>query len=185
MKKVLLTVLLVATAFVAKAQNAPGIYSVIDGKATPLKFETAYINAPDDIDHDTDLFDTMSRYYYKGKTAAVASKGEFELVVDPEKKAFLQTPRRYFVFIGNLTPDNMLLIPLELKKNRRLYDCRKAEVHGLVVNWVNVPFTWEKTGENTFRIKADLAPGEYAFAFRFTEKSKFNFQAVYTFTVPE
>ena len=122
-------------------------------------------------------------YKYKGETSDTKATGTFVLVCDMKKKVIKQTLKDYDVFIKTMTPDNIIIIPLEVDKGRRIYD------EGLLLDGIRTEvkgraeFEWERISDNSFIIRTELAPGEYAIAFRPARLGSFEFTAVFDFTV--
>lgn len=168
-------------AFAQEDEHAPGLYSVIGDEYIPL---TPVMSAQNNS--STGILGVeigKTKYSYKGETSDSKAAGTFVLVCDMSKKAIKQTLKTYDVFVQSMTPDNMIIIPLEVAKNKRLYD-EGVEIAGInAERKARVPFVWERISDNSFRIDAELLPGEYAIAFRPAKLGGFEFTAVFDFTV--
>lgn len=172
-------------AFAQMDEREPGIYTINSGESVPLKFEiSAQMNDSMEAG-ELSVLDSNTFIFSKPSAKVTSESGEFVLVINPEKKMFIQTLKKYDVFIGTMSPENMILIPLSIHKNKkRIYHHGSYDlVHGLNISWDKKDFTWEKISDNSFRIKAELEPGEYAFAFRINKLQDFQLNAVYTFSV--
>ena len=145
LKLLSLCLLLVSGVLSAYAQNdtrSPGLYAV-NGE------ESGRVG----ILGVVEFGNSASRF--KGETSDVKVSGnEFALVIDPDRKNVVRTLKKYEIFIKTMTPDNMLIVPLVVEDNWRIYD------KGLNVNGFNtefkelVDFTWERISDNSFRILA-------------------------------
>ena len=91
--------------------------------------------------------------------------------------------KRIFTVCILLAAANMIIVPLGVEKNRRVYDC------GSTLNGFNtqkldrVEFLWEQISDNSFLIEAEMVPGEYAIVFKPAKLGEFNFNTVFDFTV--
>lgn len=180
-------VLLLSVSFMASAQSEdlePGIYAVVDGDYSVLAHTMGITG-----NSGTSVFGIdvgQSKISYKGDKSETKATGTFVMVINPEKKAITQTPKKYDPFIKSMTPDNMIIVPLVVEKNKRIYD------KGVSLNGINtkkkahVSFEWEQTGDNAFTITTEeLVPGEYAIAFKPAKLGEFNFSCIFGFFVEE
>lgn len=186
LKLLSLCLLLVSGVLSAYAQNdtrSPGLYAVNGEESVKLDFLPGITsNGRVGILGVVEFGNSASRF--KGETSDVKVSGnEFALVIDPDRKNVVRTLKKYEIFIKTMTPDNMLIVPLVVEDNWRIYD------KGLNVNGFNtefkelVAFTWERISDNSFRILAEgLVPGEYAFIFRVSPLSPFDFSGAFDFT---
>lgn len=173
-----------AFALTALAQDEkldPGIYAIVDNEATHL----AYTNG---ITSNSGLNVVgievgKTKVSYKGETSGVKATGKFIMVIDPERKMIRKTPKLYDPFIKTMTPDMMMIIPLEVAKGKRIYD-GGTSLEGInTKKQTRVSFEWELVDENTFEITADLTPGEYAFIFKPAKLGPYDFSSIYGFFV--
>ena len=186
MKRIILSIVTVfALAAVCDAAQKkdgpkPGIYSVKDTQLTAMvKQKSTEVCS----ELDWDLFVTQ-KFQYRGSKAKMTAEGDFLLVCNPSKKKPLVTLRKFAVFTKKLTPDDMMIVPLDVRWNKRVYDCSKLHSHRGKVQWNQVDFTWEKVDECTYRIKSYLEPGEYAIVFRYNLPSwNFDFSHAFPFRV--
>ena len=172
-----------ATVYAENDTREPGLYAVKGEESVKLEFLPGITS-----NSNTGILGVVelgnSKCKFKGETSGVKVSGnEFALVIDPDRKNVVRTLKKYEIFIKTMTPDNMLIIPLVVEKNRRVYD------KGLNINGFNtelkelVSFSWERISDNSFRIMAEgLVPGEYAFIFRVSPLSPFDFSGAFDFT---
>lgn len=185
MKRFLISVFAAfAMAIAASAQEAtlaPGIYAVAGEEFTHL----AYSNGTA-INSGTNLlgFELGNhKYKYKGATSGVQATNKLIMVINPEKKGISKTPKKYDPFIKSMTPANIIIIPLEVVKDKRIYD------EGTLVEGINttrkarMEFEWEMVDENTFEIVGNFAPGEYAVVFKPSKLGELDFTSIYGFFV--
>ncbi|MCQ2149983.1 MAG: hypothetical protein MJY45_06520 [Bacteroidales bacterium] len=172
-----------AAAFAQDEKLEPGIYAVIDGNATPL----SYANG---IAGNTGLNVVgveigKVKFSYKGETSGVRAVDKLIMVINPESKNIRRTPKLYDPFIKTMTPEFIMIIPLEVAKNKRIYD-EGTSVQGInTQKHERVEFQWELVDENTYEITADFQPGEYAIVFKPTNLGKYDFSGIYGFYVSE
>ncbi|MCQ2153872.1 MAG: hypothetical protein MJY44_04820 [Bacteroidales bacterium] len=170
----------------ASAQDerlAPGIYAVVDGTPTHLTYTPA-VNVKSGI-NVIGVEVGNSRFDYKGETSGVTATGKFIMVIDPERKVLRKTPKIYDPFVKTMTPDLIMIVPLEVVKGKRVYD-RGVSVQGIDTRKHNrMEFQWELVDENTFEITAALLPGEYAFVFKPAKMGSYDFSSIYGFTCPQ
>lgn len=185
MKRILSTLLSVlALSFAASAQNDnldPGIYSIIDGTATHLVYTNgAAISSSNNL-LGLEIGDT--KFKYKGETGEVEVKDKIVMVINPTKKVIKKTTKQYDPFVKNMTPANIIIVPLEIVDGKRMYDSGRT-VEGInTVRKERIEFEWEMVEDNTFEITADFEPGEYAVIFRPSKLGEFDFTGIYGFYV--
>lgn len=188
MKKIITVIaaLVCFTVLDLSAQNDtrdPGIYAVVDGVSTPLVYTSGIAHKS-----GTEVLGLeigRSKFSYRGATSGVESGDTFVLVIDPEKKNIIRTLKKYEPFVKSMTPSNIIIVPLIVKKDKRIYD-EGMEVYGFKVEGKpRVPFSWEMISDNSFQIVAEgLAPGEYGIIFRATKLAPYDYDAIFGFTVP-
>ena len=172
-----------STLFAQDEKLAPGIYSIVDGTATSLHYSPG-------ISHNSGVNVIgveigKTSVTFKGETAGVTVTDKIVMVIDPEKKAIIRTPKRYDAFIKSMTPDLILIVPLQVAKNKRIYD-GGTSLQGFNTNKLpRVEFEWELIDENTFEIRADFQPGEYAVVFKPAKLGAYDFSGIYGFCVKE
>lgn len=187
MKRLFITVIAAfAMALAASAQEAklaPGIYAVVGEEVTHLTYTNGTA-----ISSGTNLlgFELGNhKYKYKGATSGVQATNKLVMVINPEKKGITKTPKKYDPFIKSMTPANIIIIPLDVDKDKRIYD------EGTLVEGINttrkarMDFEWEMVDENTFEIVGDFAPGEYAVVFKPSKLGELDFTSIYGFFVTE
>lgn len=173
--------------FHASAQEdslAPGLYAICDGEPVLMSYISGMTSKSGvgvlgfEIGED--------KIFFKGTTSSIKTSGSFILVCDMSKKGITRTLKKYDVAVKSVTPDNILIIPLEVVKNKK-----RAYNGGKSINGINttkrqfVDFTWEMISDNSYRIECDnIAPGEYGIAFRSAKLAPYDFDAIFDFTVP-
>ena len=178
---------LMGSGIVANAQvdeRAPGIYAIVNGESIPLNFTSG--NTAVSTTNIIGFEVGNTKITYKGATSGTIASDTFVMVIDPEKKALTKTLKVYNPFIKTMTPGNILILPLSVVKEKRLYDEGKSvmgiktEVKG------RMDFEWEQISDNSFSIKVlNLIPGEYGFVFRVSKLADFDYSAIYGFTIAE
>lgn len=167
---------------------APGIYAIIGEE--PFKMERQKgLGMSNSVDDESFIFE--KQFIYKGASSSLEATGEFLLVCDPDVRNYLVTPFKYNIFTNNLSPKDLLIVPLEVKRNKRVYDCRKLHTTGKAldllgdVEWLCMDFTCEELEPFIWSIKAkDLPAGEYALVFRYMPQYwEFDFNNIFGFTV--
>ena len=179
---IIVACLVFATASFAQSEKlAPGIYAVVDGTATHLSYTlgTAVNSGLNVIGVEVGKI----KFNYKGESSGVKAAGKLVMVIDPEKKAIRQTPKVYDPFIKTMTPELIMIVPLEVIKNKRVYD-EGTSIQGINTKKKSrVEFQWELVDENTYEITADLQPGEYAVVFKPAKLGAYDFSCIYGFYV--
>ncbi len=169
------------TTFAQNGKLAPGIYAVIDSTVTHLPYTSGVAANSGTNVIGVELGKT--KFTYKGESSGVKAAGKLVMVIDPEKKTIRQTPKVYDPFIKSMTPELIMIVPLEVVKNKRVYD------EGMSIQGINtkkktsIEFQWELVDENTWEITADLKPGEYAVVFKAAKLGAYDFSSIYGFTV--
>lgn len=180
----LAAVLLVS--FTLSAQNdprEPGLYAIIGDESVPLAYQGGVAS-----DSGTSFLGIIEvgqkKYTFKGASSDMPAGNTFVMVCDLERKHITRSLKKYDVFVESMTPDNIVVIPLEVQKNKRVFD------EGTSVNGFNtekktsMKFEWEKLYDNSFLITVHgLVPGEYAFAFRAAKLAPFDFTAIFGFNI--
>ena len=170
-----------ASAFAQMDEREPGLYA-INGEEEFLLTPVGAVQSSS----NTNILGVeigKSKMLYKGVTSDTIANGKFILVIDPEQKAIKQTLKEYDVFVASMTPASMIIVPLEVEKNRRVYD-RGSTLNGFNTQKKDrVDFLWEQISDNSFLIEAELAPGEYAVVFKPAKLGEFNFNTVFDFSV--
>ncbi|MCQ2179709.1 MAG: hypothetical protein MJY91_06395 [Bacteroidales bacterium] len=170
-----------ASAFAQMDEREPGLYA-INGEEEILLTPVGAVQSSS----NTNILGIevgKSKFMYKGITSDTIASGKFILVIDPEKKAIKQTLKMYDVFVATMTPANMIIVPLEVDKNRRVYD-RGSTLNGFNTQKLDrVEFLWEQISDNSFLIEAEMAPGEYAIVFKPAKIGEFNFNTIFDFSV--
>lgn len=172
-----------SASFAQNEKLEPGIYAIVDSTATHLSFTPGKVaNSGINV---VGLELGSTKFAYKGETSGVKADGKFVMVIDPEKKAMRRTPKAYDPFIKSMTPELIMIVPLEVVKDKRVYD-EGTSVQGInTKKKTRVEFEWELVDENTYEITADLQPGEYAVIFKPAKLGSYDFSSIYGFYVEE
>lgn len=189
MKKFFLIALAMVGCLAANAQNdsrEPGLYNVDGDNSTALTFCLGMGSTS-----NTKIMGLVdvgkSKKSFKGVTSDTpCKKAEFVLVIDPEKKAAVQTLKKYDPFIKTMTPELMILVPLEVDKKKRIYDEGKT-INGFNVsgNKQSIEFEYEQISDNSWKITTELPAGEYAWAFKIAKFGGYELDKVFDFTIVE
>lgn len=187
MKKNVLSCLVLALCSVlAVAQNdtlEPGLYAINNGEPVVM----SAINGANSKTSAGILGVEIEKkeIEFKGVTSPIKTDGEFIMVCNMNKKNITRTIKKYDLFVQSMTPDNMLIVPLQVVKNKkRVYYAGKS------VNGINTTvkefydFTWERITDNSFSIRCNLEPGEYGIVFREAKHGPYNYDTIFDFTVP-
>ena len=177
----------ILASFDANAQTderAPGIYAVVDGQSTPLTFIIGSTSAGGVGALGIEV--GKKKVNFKGETSDTKATDTFVLVIDQEKKHATKTFKVYDPFYKDMTPDALIIIPLQSSKNKRVYD-EGVSLNGFQVEKkARVPFEWEMISDNSFKISApSLVPGEYGIAFKPAKLAEFDLTTIFQFTVEE
>lgn len=173
--------LFASAAFAQDEKLAPGIYSVVDGTATHLSYTLGAAGSSGLNVIGVEV--GKAKFSYKGESSEVKATDKLVMVIDPEKKAIRKTPKAYDPFIKSMTPELIMIVPLEVVKNKRVYD------EGTSIQGINtkkkerVEFQWELIDENTYEITADFEPGEYAVIFKPAKLGAYDFSSIFGFYV--
>lgn len=181
---VALATLFTINAFAQKDEHEPGIYSIIGGKATPLTYSSGIQAQQSSGILGFEI--GKSSVKFKGETSDVIVRDTILMVIDPEAKVIKQTPKTYFPFIKSMTPAMIAIIPLQVQKNKRVFD-GGTTICGLdLEQHERGGFEWELASENSYYIYVeDLKPGEYGIAFKPAKLGTYDFAAIYAFTLAE
>ena len=180
--------LLCLLSITVSAQNdtrAPGLYAIVGGESIPLVYSNGTSS-----NSGTGFFGAIEvsrqQYIYKGASSGIVADSTFVMVCDMGKKTVTRTLRKYDIFISTVTPNNMVAVPLEVKKNKRIYS------EGTAINGINTKMrtslgiSWEQITDNSYLITVHgLVPGEYGFVFKTARFDNYDFTAMFGFTVPE
>lgn len=176
--------LLSLNAFSQLDERQPGLYAIVGEQSIPLAYSNCTTNK--NTINVLGFEIAKKEYSYKNPTSGINASVTFVLVIDPEQKAIIRTIKSYNPFIKTLTPDDMLIIPLSVRKNKRVYE------EGKTYNGFNftikdyVEFEWEQISENSFEIRVkNIIPGEYGFILRPAKFSIYDYTAMFGFTYVE
>lgn len=189
MKNIIITITaFLLAAYTMSAQNDPrdpGLYAIMGDESIPLEYQSGTAS-----DSGTSLLGIVElghkKYIFKGPSSSVTADSIFVMVCNLEKKHITRTLKKYDIFVESMTPDNIVVIPLEVQKNRRIFS-EGTSINGFNTEMKNsLSFEWERLSDNSFLITVHgLVPGEYAFAFRAAKLAPFDFTAIFGFTIPD
>lgn len=159
-----------------------GLYAVLGENYVPLKYQSTNASSLNTINS---VSFTVKKTSYKGVSSNFISDSTFVMVCDPKKRVVIQTSKNYDVFIKNITPDFMVILPLEVNNNKREF--KKGTSRSNIDKGIGiVPFDWKQIADYTYLITAHgLVPGEYGIFFKLTKLDGYNFDGIYGFTIPE
>jgi len=191
---VLALFILPVKSFAQLDERTPGIYAVVGEQSTPLPYIYGTTSGGSVGIGIVSIGST--KINYKGVTSGVNASGTFVLVIDPNKKTGSATPKKFDMFVKNMTPEEVLIVPLttNAKKDRREFDSGLgigigAGPVGVGMNTENKErngFEWEMISDNSFKIKVSgLTPGEYGIVFRQGKIGSYMYNNLFGFTVPE
>lgn len=172
-----------ATTFAQNEKLSPGIYAIVDDNATHLTYSKS-ISSHSGI-NIIGVEVGKNKYTYKGNSSEVKATGKLIMVIDPEKRSIVMTPKKYDPFIKTMKPELINIVPLNVEKNKRIYD-EGTSVQGInTKKHTKLEFQSELVDENTYEITFDAPPGEYAVVFKATKLGVYDFSAIYGFYVEE
>lgn len=160
----------------------PGLYAVNGDEYIPVSYVSGKA-----VKTSTGIFGFelgKKQYEYKDRRSENIYTGKFLMVCDPAKKNVKYAWGKYKPFVKTMTPDNMLIIPLEVANKKRIY------YEGTIIEGINVtsherdPFTWEQLSDNVYLITTELQPGEYGIALKPAKLGEYNFNVIFDFSVP-
>lgn len=169
--------------FAQMDEREPGIYAVVNGESLPLNYSNG-------IKHNSStgilgIELGKKKCTFKEPTSGIAAADTFVMVINPEKKNIVRNMRSYNPFVKSMTPDNILIVPLSVDGNKRVYEEGKTVGGITVTSKERIEFEWEQISDNSFEIRIPaLTPGEYAFVFRTARLAEFDYSAIFGFTIP-
>lgn len=165
-------------------EREPGLYAIVGEESVPL----AYTNGTVHSSSTGILGVEFGKKYctYKGASSGVVASSTFVMVIDPEKKAITRSMKAYNPFIKTMTPNNVLVLPLSVDKDKRVFEEGKS-IAGINISVKDrMDFEWEQISDNSFEIRVlNLIPGEYGFVFRPAKLGEFDYSGLLGFTIPE
>ena len=162
----------------------PGIYAVFGGESTPLTYTNGMANSS-----STNIIGVeigKKKFSYKGTESGVSASDTLVLVINPEKKAITKSLKAYDPFIKSMTPNNIIIVPLLVDKNKRIYD-EGASLEGIRLKVKGrIDFEWEQISDNSYEMRLqNIVPGEYGVIFRPATLGEFDFTGIFGFTYVE
>ena len=173
------SLLSVSASFAQGEKLTPGIYAIVDSTVTHLSYTSGVA--------ENTSFNIIGvevgkiRFTYKGESSGVKATGKFVMVIDPEKKGIRKTPKIYDPFIKSMTPELIMIVPLEVVRNKRVYDEGTSVLGINTEKKTRVEFQWKLIDENTWEITADMQPGEYAVVFKPAKLGTYDYSCIYGF----
>ena len=163
-------------------EREPGLYAIVGEESIPLVYSngTASVSSTGILGVELG----KKKCTYKEPTSGVLASGTFVMVINPEKKGITRSMKSYEPFIKTMTPNNILVLPLTVDKNKRVYEEGKT-IEGINISVKDrMDFEWEQISDNSYEIRVlNLIPGEYGFVFRPAKLGEFDYSAIFGFTV--
>ncbi len=180
----LCTLSFTVNAYAQMDEREPGLYAIVGEESIPLTYSNGTTSVTSTGILGVEL--GKKKCTYKGPSSGVVAADTFVLVIDPEKKSIVRNTKSYYPFIKTMTPNNMLVLPLSVVKDKRIYEEGKT-IAGINVSVKDrMDFEWEQISDNSFEIHVqNLIPGEYGFIFRATKLAEFEYSAILGFTFQE
>lgn len=171
-------------AYAQMDEREPGLYAIVGEESIPLTYSNGTTSVTSTGILGVEL--GKKKCTYKGSSSGVIAADTFVLVIDPEKKSIVRNTKSYYPFIKTMTPNNMLVLPLSVVKDKRIYEEGKT-IAGINVSVKDrMDFDWEQISDNSYEIHVqNLIPGEYGFIFRATKLAEFEYSAILGFTFQE
>lgn len=165
-------------------ERAPGIYAIVGDQSIPLTYSNGSTSSSGFSVLGFEV--AKKKYEYKEPTSGVNTSNTFVLVIDLEKKHIVRSMKAYDPFVKTMTPDNLLILPLSVDGNTRIYEEGKT-YNGMSFEIKDrVEFEWEKITDNSFIIRIkQIIPGEYGFILRAAALGTFEYSTIYGFTYVE
>lgn len=187
MKKIfavaVLAIISTMSLFAQNEQREPGLYNVDGEMYTKLTYITGSTKTSG-FSLGTLLDIGKQKKSYKGATSDTQCKTQtFVMVIDQEKTAIKQTYKTFDVFVKSMSPENMILVPLEVAKKNREYK-EGTKINGFKTkDNKTIGFEWERISDNAFAITTELPAGEYAFVFKMAQHGVYDFDNIFDFTI--
>jgi len=180
----LLVLLLPDISFAQADGRKPGLYAIVEGESVPLSFTYGAVSAIGERHLGFEV--NYQTYRYKGESSGTAADSTFVLVIDPTRKKASKTMSEYDPFVKRMTPEKIIIIPLEVvhEKQSRMY-YPGAEYNGVSVEKnTRIDFEFTKISDNSFEIRTRTLPeGEYGFVFCTRGIDGFDYTGIFGFTI--
>lgn len=169
-------------------EREPGLYTIVNGESRKLSYSTTSQTPSSFSVHFFGIDKDYRAYRFRGGTSGVEASDTFILVVDPEKGSGVISGSRFEAFLRNMTPDDLIILPLLSFENCR--DLRTNPVRAVgPINYSSpmfgMDYEWKQISDNSFEIRVlGLLPGEYGIATRMSSISKYDVWALHCFTAP-
>lgn len=187
MKNIIITIAaFMMAAITMSAQNdprEPGLYAIMGDESVPLVYQSGTAS-----DSGTSFLGIVElgekTYIFKGASCNTLTDSTFVMVCDLEKKHIARSLKKYDVFVESMTPANMIVLPFEVQKNKRIFSEGKTVNGFSTEKKTTIKFEWEKLYDNSFLITIHgLTSGEYGFAFKPAKLGQFDLTAIFGFSI--
>lgn len=171
-------------AYAQMDERQPGLYAIVGEESIPLTFSNGTTSVSTTGILGVEVGRT--RCIYRKPSSGVEASGMFVMVIDPEQKAIVKKLKSYKPFFKKMTPNDVLVLPLTVDGNKRIYEEGKT-IAGINVSIKDrMDFEWEQITDNSYEIHVqNLIPGEYGFVFRPSKLGEFDYSAIFGFTITE
>lgn len=171
-------------AYAQMDERQPGLYAIVGDESIPLTFSNGTTSVSTTGILGVEVGRT--RCIYRKPSSGVEASDMFVMVIDPEQKAFVKKLKSYKPFFKKMTPNDVLVLPLTVDGNKRIYEEGKT-IAGINISIKDrMDFEWEQITDNSYEIHVqNLIPGEYGFVFRPSKLGEFDYSAIFGFTITE
>ena len=174
-------VLFSTNSFAQMDWREPGIYAVVGGESTPLTYTGGMTTT-----NSTNIVGVeigKKNFSYKGAESGGSASDTLVLVINPEKKVITKSFKSYDPFVKSMTPNTIIIVPLSVDKNKRVYDEGKS-INGIKLGTKGrIDFEWEQISDNSYEMRLqNIVPGEYGVIFRPATLGEFDFTGIFGFT---
>lgn len=171
-------------AYAQMDERQPGLYAIVGDESIPLTFSNGTTSVSTTGILGVEVGRT--RCIYREPSSGVEASDMFVMVIDPEQKAIVKKLKSYKPFFKKMTPNDVLVLPLTVDGNKRIYEEGKT-IAGINVSIKDrMDFEWEQITDNSYEIHVqNLIPGEYGFVFRPSKLGEFDYSAIFGFTITE
>lgn len=180
----LCTFFFAVNAYAQMDERQPGLYAIVGEESIPLTFSNGTTSVSTTGILGVEVGRT--RCIYRKPSSSVEASDMFVMVIDPEQKAIVKKLKSYKPFFKKMTPNDVLVLPLTVDGNKRIYEEGKT-IAGINVSIKDrMDFEWEQITDNSYEIHVqNLIPGEYGFVFRPSKLGEFDYSAIFGFTITE
>ncbi len=162
----------------------PGLYAIVNGESVPLSSTYGTVSVIGENHLGLEI--RYQTYRYKGECSGIVAENTFVLVIDQNNKKVSKKMSGYDPFVKRMTPDNVIIIPLEViqeTQSRMYYPGAKYESVRFEQN-TRIDFESTRISDNSFEIRtAALPAGEYGFVFRTKGIEGYDYTGIFGFTI--